>query len=186
MHDLSNLRVNRTISIVGVMGSGKSTVGSRLAKAMDMPFFDSDQEVEKAAGGYTVSDIYELWGAERFRDAEYEVIARLLRTEPVHVLSTGEGAFVEEKTRALLRENTITVWLKSDVNVLFSRVKRKTRPQLMGEGVNTEEVLRRLVEERYPIYQMADICVESNDEFYQDVVTRILIGLKDFLSLSFA
>lgn len=185
MHDLSNLQVRKPISLVGMMGVGKSTVGSRLAKCMGRPFFDSDQEVEKAAGGYTVSDIYELWGETRFKEAEYDIIERLLRTEPVHVLSTGEGAFMEERTRALLRENTITIWLKSDIDVLFARVQRKTRPQLMGAGVDTELLLKRLVQERYPIYQMADICVESNNEFYQDAVERILMALKEFLVLSF-
>jgi shikimate kinase len=171
--------IPKTIALVGMMGAGKSTIGSRLAKKLGKPFCDSDQAVEKAAGGYPVSDIYEQWGEKAFKEAEYNVIQRLLSTEPVHVLSTGEGAFISEKTRELLQDRTITVWLKSDVSTLANRVQRKVRPQLI-EG-NTEEVLTSLVKERYPFYSMADICVESDDEFYQEAVDRIILALKEHL-----
>lgn len=171
--------IPKTIALVGMMGAGKSTIGSRLAKKLGKPFFDSDQEVEKAAGGYSVSTIYEQWGERAFKETERNVVERLLKTEPVHVLSTGEGAFIEPATREILQENAITVWLKSDVKTLAARVQRKSRPQLI-EG-NTEELLEALIEERYPFYKMADISVISDDEIYHDAVDRILIALKEFL-----
>jgi len=178
-YNLTSFYIPKTIALVGMMGAGKSTIGSRLAKKLGKPFCDSDQAVEKAAGGYSVSDIYEQWGEKAFKEAENNVISRLLSTEPVHVLSTGEGAFIDEKTRTLLQDKTITVWLKSDVLTLANRVQRKMRPQLI-DG-NTEAVLEALVKDRYPIYGMADICVESNDEFYQEAVDRIIVALKDHL-----
>lgn len=178
-YDNTSFYIPKTIALVGMMASGKSTVGSRLAKKLGKLFHDSDQHVEKASGGYSVADIYAQWGEPAFRQAERRVIERLLKTEPVHVLSTGEGAFIEPQTRALLQDQTITVWLKSDVKTLASRVQRKTRPQLI-EG-NTEEILEQLIQERYPIYEMADIHVESDDEFYQDAVDRILMAIKEFL-----
>jgi shikimate kinase len=178
-HDLAHFYVPRPVALVGMMGAGKSTIGSRLAKRLAKPFLDSDQEVERAAGGYSVAEIYEMWGERAFKEAEYKVIERLLKTEPVHVLSTGEGAFIEPSTRSLLQDQTITVWLKSDLKTLASRVQRKARPQLM-DG-NTEEILEGFVQQRYPIYQTSDICVNSDDEFYQDAVDRILVALKEFL-----
>lgn len=178
-YDFTPFYIPKTVAFVGMMGAGKSTIGSRLAKKLGKPFCDSDQEVEKAAGGCSVADIYEQWGEQAFKEAERNVIHRLLRTEPVHVLSTGEGAFVDPQTRAILQDQTITVWLKSDIKVLITRVQRKARPQLM-EG-NIEEILQGLVQERYPIYEMADVCVESDDEFYQDAVDRVLIALRELL-----
>lgn len=178
-YDNTPFYIPKTIALVGMMGTGKSTIGSRLAKKLGKLFCDSDQEVEKAAGGYSVADIYEQWGEAAFRRTERQVIQRLLKTEPVHVLSTGEGAFIDPETRRILQDQTITVWLKSDVKTLAARVQRKTRPQLI-EG-NTEEILEGLIQERYPLYEMADIHVESDDEFYQDALDRILIAIKEFL-----
>lgn len=178
-YDFTPFYIPRPIALVGIMGVGKSTIGSRLAKKLGKPFFDSDQEVEKASGGYSVSAIYDQWGEQAFREAERNVIQRLLKTEPVHVLSTGEGAFIDAATRSLLQDKTITVWLKSDVKTLVSRVQRKVRPQLQ-EG-DPETILETLVQERYPIYEMADLCVMSDDEFYQDAVERILDSVKEFL-----
>lgn len=174
----------KTVALVGMMGAGKSTIGSRLAKKLGKPFFDSDQEVQEATGGHSVADIYDEWGEEAFRETEYLVIRRILEDKEIGILSTGEGAFVEPRTRSLLQDRTVTIWLKSDLVTLIARVQRKARPQL--QGGNMEEVLETLVEERYPIYQFADICVESNDEFYQDTVDRILVALKEFLYPSFS
>lgn len=172
--------IPKTVAIIGMMGSGKSTIGKRLAKRLSIPFFDSDQEVETASGGYSVTSIYEQWGEAAFKDAENKVIKRLLDTQPVHVLSTGDGAFISPPTRDLLRENAITVWLKANLETLVERVQnRKGRP-LLFEGDPTE-ILSSLIEERYPIYQMADICVESDDETYQDTVDKILVSLKEFV-----
>lgn len=167
------------MAFVGLMGVGKSTIGMRLAKKMGMPFFDSDQEVERSSGGHSVSDIYDQWGESAFRDAEYLVMKRLLDEKKACIISTGEGAFIEPRTRALLQDRAITIWLKSDLSTLAERVQRKTRPQF-SEG-NVEEILEGFIKDRYPIYKFADICVESNDEFYQDTVDRILAALKDFL-----
>jgi shikimate kinase len=174
----------KPIARVGMMGVGKSTIGSRLAKKLGKPFFDSDQEVQHATGGHSIADIYDAWGEEAFRDTEYLVIRRLLEDKEVGILSTGEGAFIEPRTRMLLQEKTVTIWLKSDLSILSERVQRKARPQL--QGGDTLEMLKTLVEERYPVYQFADICVESNDEFYQDTVDRILTALKEFLYPSFS
>lgn len=178
-YDLKPFYVPKTIALVGMMGAGKSTIGKRLANKLSLKFFDSDKEVEEASGGYSVTRIYEQWGEQAFREVEYKVIERLLRTEPPHVLSTGDGAFISDNTRQLLQEQTVTVWLKAGLETLSARVKnRRERPQLL-EG-DTDVILERLIVERHPIYATADITVESDDETYQDTVDRIFVALSEF------
>jgi len=122
----------RTIALVGLMGVGKSSVGRRLANALDLPFRDADSEVETAAGR-CISDIFAELGEPAFREGERRVIARLL-DEPPHVLATGGGAFMDPRTRELIKQKAISVWLKTDLETLARRVGRKdTRPLLAGK-----------------------------------------------------
>ena len=165
----------RTIALVGLMGVGKSTIGRRLAGALGLPFRDADQEIEKAAGR-SISEIFAERGEEEFRAGERRVIARLLDEGP-HVLSTGGGAFMNPKTRALIREKAVSVWLKADLEVLVRRVSRKdTRPLLAGR--DPREVLERLMIERYPVYAEADIVVETDDRPAGATVETIMDALK--------
>ena len=171
-------KINQTIVLVGLMGAGKSSVGWRLARRLGLPFFDSDKEIEKAAG-CSIPDIYERWGEKAFKKAEYKVITRLL-SGPVHVLSTGDGSFVEPELRALILKQTISIWLKADLDTLHQRVKhRHTRPQLF-EG-DSRDILAELVEERYPIYSQADLWVHSQDEAHEQTVDRLMEVLNPYL-----
>jgi len=157
------------------MGVGKTTVGRRLAKALGLPFKDADVEIEKAAGR-SVSDIFADLGEPEFRAGEHRVIARLLNG-PVQVLATGGGAFMHEKTRALLREKAVTVWLKTDLEILARRVTRKdTRPLLRGRDPLT--VLKAQAEARYPFYSQADLIVDTGDGSHGHAVEAILAALK--------
>ena len=172
--------IPKTVSLIGMMGTGKSTIGIRLAKKLFLEFHDSDKEIERASGGFTVSDIYEQWGADIFNSTQSRVIERLVTTKPVHVLSTGEGTFINKDARRILQNETITIWLKTDLHLLVERVRRKMRPQVKEEE-NLEEALGKLMQERYPMYETADLCVESNDERYQDAVDRVFDALKNYL-----
>ncbi len=135
----------RTIALVGLMGVGKSSVGRRLANALDLPFRDADVEVEQAAGR-SIPEIFAEIGEAGFREGERRVIARLLE-EPPHVLATGGGAFMNPQTRALLKAKAITVWLKADLEVLARRISRKdNRPLLKGK--NQRKVLAELAREQ--------------------------------------
>jgi shikimate kinase len=127
--------------LVGLMGVGKTTVGRRLAKALNLPFKDADAEIELAAGR-SVADIFAERGESDFRAGERRVIARLLKGPPL-VLATGGGAFLNADTRRTIKEKAISVWLKADLDVLVRRVKRRdTRPLL--RGAEPREVLERL------------------------------------------
>ena len=168
----------RTIALVGLMGVGKSTIGRKLATALDIPFRDADTEIEKAAGR-SISDIFAERGEDEFRAGERRVIARMMEEEP-HVLATGGGAFMNPDTRALIGEKAISVWLKADLDVLVRRVSRKdTRPLLVGR--DPRKVLKGLIKERYPIYALAEIVIETDDRPANAAVEAILAALSERL-----
>jgi len=168
----------RTITLVGLMGVGKSSVGRRLANALELPFRDADAEVE-AAAGRSIPDIFADLGEPAFREGERRVIARLL-DDPPHVLATGGGAFMNEETRRLIKEKSISVWLKADLDVLARRVGRKdNRPLLAGK--DPVAVLKAQAAERYPIYAEADVTVETGDAAHHVTVDQVIRALTTYL-----
>ena len=124
-------KIDKIILLVGLMGSGKTSVGKRLAKKLNLPFVDGDQEVEKAAG-LSLVDVLKCFGEKEFRAGEERVMKRLLQGSPC-VLASGGGSFVAEQTRALAKQHALTVWLKADIDILYHRTAgRKHRPFLIG------------------------------------------------------
>lgn len=171
----------RTIALVGLMGVGKSSVGRRLASALNLPFRDADAEVE-AAAGRTIPEIFAALGEPAFRDGERRVIARLLEGPP-HVLATGGGAFMNEETRGLIKARAISVWLKADLDILARRVGRKdSRPLIAGK--DPMAVLQAQAEVRYPIYAEADVTVETGDAAHHVTVGQVLEALTAYLGES--
>jgi shikimate kinase len=168
----------RTIALVGLMGVGKSSVGRRLANALSLPFRDADAEVE-AAAGRSIADIFNELGEPAFREGERRVIARLLELPP-HVLATGGGAFMNEDTRKLIKSKALSVWLKTDLDVLARRVGRKnTRPLIAGR--DPMEVLQAQADARYPVYGEADIVVETGDAPHHQTVDQVIRALSAYL-----
>jgi shikimate kinase len=168
----------RTIALVGLMGVGKSSVGRRLANTLGLSFRDADTEVETAAGR-SIPDIFSELGEAEFRTGERKVIARLL-DEPPHVLATGGGAFMDPRTRELIKAKAVSVWLKTDLEVLARRIGRKdTRPLLIGK--DPMEVLKTHAEARYPTYAQADITVETGDAAHHVSVDQLLRALSAYL-----
>lgn len=165
---------DRSAVLIGMMGAGKSSVGRRLAARLGLPFVDADTEIE-AAAGCSISEIFELHGEGHFREGERKVIARLLESGP-QVLATGGGAWMNDVTRGNIAARGISIWLRADLDVLLRRVKRRTnRPLLDVEDVDA--ALRRLVDERYPVYGRADVTVHSRDVPHDVVVDEILEAL---------
>lgn len=165
----------RTIALVGLMGAGKSTVGRRLAEALGRDFFDSDDEIEKAAG-LSIADIFTLHGEPEFRRGEKRVLERLLQGKP-HILATGGGAYLDPETRDLLRRGAITVWLNADLETLWERVSRRNHRPLLHQP-NPRGKLAQLLEERAPIYSEADLVVKSDDGPHSQTVNSILDAVK--------
>jgi shikimate kinase len=178
METLVSLSVPRTIALVGLMGAGKSAIGKRLAARLGLPFVDADDEIERAAG-CTIAEFFERRGEAEFRAGERRVISRLL-AGPLHVLSTGGGAYIDPETRALMRERALTVWLRADLDVLFDRVKRRGHRPLLSNG-DPREILERLMALRYPVYAEADLVVESTAQPADITTEQVIEALRRHL-----
>ena len=163
----------RSLALVGMMGAGKSTIGRRLAARLRMRFVDADAEIELAAG-MPIPEIFDTHGEPHFRDGEARVIARLLNGGPI-VLATGGGAVLREETRARLSERAVSIWLKADAEVILRRVRRRADRPLL-QTADPAETIKRLIAEREPIYQQADITIASRDVPYEWIVDEC-IGL---------
>jgi shikimate kinase len=161
----------RSVVLVGMMGAGKSSVGRRLALRLGIPFVDADNEIE-AAAGMTIPEIFEVHGEAYFRAGEARVIARLLDAGP-QVLATGGGAFMNADTRAAIHAKGISFWLKADFEVLLRRVKRRgDRPML--KTADPEATLQGLIAERYPVYALADVTIQSLEAPHERIVDEIV------------
>lgn len=169
----------RSIVLVGLMGAGKTTVGRRLAARLDLPFRDADSEIEVAAG-MTIAEIFAVYGEGAFRDGERRVIARLLDGGPL-VIATGGGAYVDPATRERIAGSGISVWLKADHATLMRRVRRRTHRPLLNTP-DPDETMRRLMAERHPLYELADITVESREGSHDRVVAEVVGSLETWLA----
>ena len=161
------------------MGVGKSTVGRRLARRLGLSFVDTDEEIEGAAG-YPPAEIFERYGEQDFRDGERRLVARLVHGD-VRVIATGGGAYVDPRTRELLNERAITVWLDAPVDILAERTSRRDTRAQLREG-DRKAVLQRLFEERRRSYEEAHIHVKSGDGAHKDVVDAIVDALEKHLA----
>lgn len=168
----------RTVVLVGLMGAGKTSVGKRLAARLHLPFRDADAEIE-AAAGCSIEEIFERYGEAEFRAGERRVIARLLE-EPVHVLATGGGAYMDPETRALIRARGISIWLRAELDVLVARTARRTHRPLLKQG-DPRVILERLIAQRYPDYAEADVIVDSEDVPPEATAERVLAALQDYV-----
>src|SRR5436309_630028 len=168
----------RSVVLVGMMGSGKSSIGRRVALRLGIPFVDADAEIEKAAG-MSISDIFAIRGEGGFRAGETRVIARLLEGGP-QVLATGGGAFVNADTRAAIAAKGISVWLKAEFDVLMRRIRRRQdRPLLKTD--DPAATLQELIAQRYPVYGLADRTVQSREVPHERIVEEIVSELAQHL-----
>jgi shikimate kinase len=165
-------RLKKTVVLVGMMGAGKTAVGKALAGMLNAPFLDSDAEIEKAAN-MTIPEIFERDGEPFFRIKERQVISRLLDREK-GVLSTGGGAYMAQENREIISRKGVAVWLNADLDVLWQRVRHKdTRPLLRVP--DPFGALKRLYEQRVPVYATADLSVKSEQGLsIDDMALRVI------------
>lgn len=160
--------------MVGMMGAGKTAIGTALARRLDVPFVDSDVAIE-AAANLSIAEIFERDGEDFFRQRESEIIGRLLE-DTAGVLSTGGGAFLRPENRALISAKGVSLWLRADLELLWQRVKHKaTRPLL--RTANPRETLAKIQRDRDPIYALADLTVEADPNFSIDEMTDRVIDV---------
>ncbi|HEY6992444.1 MAG TPA: shikimate kinase [Xanthobacteraceae bacterium] len=168
----------RSVVLVGMMGAGKSSVGRRMAMRLGVPFVDADTEIEKAAG-MTISDIFAVRGEAEFRAGEARVILRLLEGGP-QVVATGGGAFLNPDTRAAIRAKGISIWLRAEFDVLMKRIRRRQDRPLLRTA-DPAATLRKLIEEREPVYALADLTVQSREVTHDKIVEEIVAALAGLL-----
>jgi shikimate kinase len=172
---------SRALVLVGMMGAGKSSVGRKLAARLALPFADADTEIETAAG-MTIPEIFEIRGEPEFRSGEARVIARLLDGGP-QVLATGGGAYMNAETRKLIGQKGVSIWLRADFDVLMRRIRRRTDRPLL-QTVDPDTTLKRLIDERYPVYALAELTIESRDVSHEVIVEEVIAALADYFSIA--
>jgi len=162
-------RLKKTVVMVGMMGAGKTAVGSQLARDLGVAFLDSDEEIVRAAN-MSVAEIFERDGEAFFRDKESKVLGRLLDGTP-GILSTGGGAFLAERNREMIHARGVSVWLKADLELLWNRVRHKTTRPLLRTA-DPKATLTALYEARVPLYAQADLTVEARAEYSIEEMAR--------------
>lgn len=167
-------KINKSIVLVGLMGAGKSTIGSRLAKRLGLPFVDTDLAVQEEVG-CNLDMIFKYAGINFFKEKEREVITRLINGSPT-IISTGDGSFIDNEIRELVKKKCVSIWLQADFETIFERVSRRnTRPIL--ENGDKREILLSMIEDRYPIYAEADFAVRSDLGSHMTIVNSIITSL---------
>jgi shikimate kinase len=164
----------RLVVLVGMMGAGKSTIGRRLAGRLHLPFVDADTEIE-TAHRMPIPEIFERFGEPYFRDGEARVIARLLESGPA-VLATGGGSFMSEETRRRIGDKAVSIWLKADADVIMRRVRRRADRPLL-QTADPAATVGRLISEREPVYQFADLTIASRDVPHEKIVEECIDAL---------
>ena len=173
---------NRSIVFVGMMGAGKSTVGRKVAFKLEKDFVDTDVEIENAAQ-LSISEIFSLYGEEHFRDIERKIIHRLLE-ERCGVISVGGGAFMDETLRQAITQNGVSIWLKADFDVLMTRVYRHSHRPLL-DTADPEIVMKRLIDQRYPIYAQSDITISNTHSTADMTAEQTFCELANFVKIKF-
>jgi shikimate kinase len=171
----------RSIVLVGMMGVGKSSIGRRLGARLGVPFVDADSEIEAAAGGMAIADIFARHGEAAFRTLEARVIARLLEGGP-QVLATGGGAVMNDSTRAAIKAKGVSIWLSADVDVLMRRISKRKHERPMLHTDDPTATLRQLLADRTPAYAQADLTVQSREVPHEAIVSEIITALDVFLA----
>ena len=169
------LILRKTVAMVGMMGAGKTAIGRAVAEKLDVPFKDTDQEIETAADR-TISEIFADHGEAFFRDREHEVLTRLI-SGPACILSTGGGAYMYERNRQVISEHGIAVWLSASKELLWNRVKHKDTRPLLKTG-DPQATLNAIWDERTPVYSLAELSVSAQEEYsIDDMATKVVSSL---------
>jgi shikimate kinase len=159
-----------------MMGVGKSSIGRRLGARLGVPFVDADTEIESAAGGMAIADIFTRHGEAAFRTLEARVIARLLEGGP-QVLATGGGAVMNADTQAIIKAKGVSIWLTADVDVLMRRISKRKHERPMLHTDDPAATLRQLLADRTPAYAQADLTVQSREVPHEAIVSEIITAL---------
>jgi len=173
---VKSLKTNKIIAIIGLMGVGKTTLGSKLAEKLGYYFVDSDLEIEDSAQK-TIGQIFADEGEKYFRDLEKKAIKDIIARDEAMVLSLGGGAFMDEEVQKILQEKAIIIWLNASIDVILHRLGNKTNRPLLNNA-NKRQVLEDLARQRFPFYKMADIEIDTSNGGYEALIGKIINLIK--------
>lgn len=158
--------------LIGLMGSGKTTIGRHLSFRLSRPFYDSDHEIIRRSG-VSVSTIFEIEGEDKFRDRESSVLESLVKQDNI-VLATGGGIILREENRQLLKKYGTVIYLKTDVETILERTRYdRSRPLL--QTANPREKLEQLMAQRDPLYaSIADIVIDASELFLPNLMKALI------------
>ena len=168
----------KVVVLVGLMGAGKSTVGRKVAGLLGLPFRDADTEIE-AVSRMTIPELFEAYGEVEFRDLERRVIMRLLDDGPM-LLATGGGAYMNAETRAAIARAGVSIWLNAELDILMERVSRRQNRPLLKNS-DPRAVMQRLINERYPVYALADLQLMTREEKKEIIADELVEVLAEHL-----
>ena len=173
--------LKRPIVLVGLMGAGKSKIGRQISIDFDIEFIDTDAEIENIAG-MSIAAIFDLYGEEKFREIEAREISTLLKGKPA-VISTGGGAYMQEKTRAIINQSGLSIWLKANPETLAERISNTdSRPLLRGK--DPVKVLQQLAKERYPLYQEAELVIDTDGLSLAKAIEKVKKTITSYITTS--
>jgi len=167
-----NLANKKIIAFIGLMGVGKTTVGSKLAARLGYYFIDSDQEIEDREKK-TIAEIFAENGEKYFREVEKKTIQEIVLRDESIVLSLGGGAFIDDDVRKILKEKAVTIWLNADIDDILFRVAGKKNRPLLNQN-NRRETLQNLFAKRKPIYSEADLQFNTSNESHESLIRKLL------------
>jgi XRE family transcriptional regulator, aerobic/anaerobic benzoate catabolism transcriptional regulator len=160
------------IALLGLRGSGKTTIGRRLARRLRIAFVELDQQIEERAG-LALGEIFTLHGEEYYRQVERDTLAALLGTPRAMVLAVGGGLVTSPESYALLRQHTTTIWLKARAEDYWNRVAHQGDRRPMEQHPHAREALKRLVSRREPLYARAHLTLDTSTLSAAQVVDRL-------------
>ncbi len=160
-HDAQVSRADR-VALVGLRGAGKTTVGAAAAKALDVPFFELDREIERLSGT-SLGSILELYGQQAYRRYELQALQELLATQPRFIVATGGSLVSESGTYELLLRSCFTVWVRTTPEEHMRRVLEQGDLRPMAGSQQAMDDLRRILEERSELYGRADLVLDTSN-----------------------
>ena len=174
--------MKKKIVLIGMMGSGKTTVGKVLSKILKLNFVDTDILIEKKCG-LKITKIFDKYGEKYFRRKEEKVILdALLNDKKPSIIALGGGAFLNKKLQKIILKETISIWLDTTIELIYKRCKKSNQRPLLYEGnnKNLKEIIKNLLKIRKPIYSKAKFTVKTNEKPIK-VCKKILIYIKSFI-----
>ena len=174
--------MKKKIVLIGMMGSGKTTIGKILSKNLKLNFVDTDILLEKEYG-LKITKMFEKYGEKDFRDKEEKIVLNILKNNKKPcVIALGGGTFLNKKIQKIILKETISIWLDANIELIYKRCKKSNKRPLLYESNDKKikKIIKNLLKIRNPIYSKAKFIVKTNEQPVK-VCDKILIYIKNFI-----